>query len=140
MSSLVTIVQAADPSGTPAPASGGIFGIDPLTIVFVIAAAVLIFFMWRNSRKQRERQQELRSKILPGAEVMTQQGIYGTLLSLDEDDNTAIIETTPGTRLRVHSQTIARVVEDEPTPADDAIESADGDSADGDEPADGSKA
>jgi preprotein translocase subunit YajC len=60
----------------------------------------------------------MRAKIVPGAEVMTSQGIYGTLLSVDEEKNEAIIETTPGTKLRVHSQTIAKVV-DEIVPADD---------------------
>jgi preprotein translocase subunit YajC len=42
---------------------------------------------------------------------MTQHGIYGTLVSLDEEKNEAVIETTPGTKLRVHRQTLARVIE-----------------------------
>ena len=71
----------------------------------------MIFFMFRNSRKRKRDAEELQSKIVPGAEVMTQHGIYGTLISVDDEKNEAIIETTPGTQLRVHRQTISRVVD-----------------------------
>ena len=85
--------------------------IDPLTIVMVVILAALIFFMFRNSRKRQREQSETRSKMVPGAEVMTNFGLYGTLLSVDEDDNTALIETSPGHVVKVHRQVLARVVE-----------------------------
>ena len=67
--------------------------------------------MFRNSRKRRADAEELQTKMVPGAEIMTQTGIFGTLISVDDEKNEAIIETTPGTKLRVHRQTVARVVE-----------------------------
>jgi len=85
--------------------------IDPLTIGLFALLAVMIIFMFRNSRKRRRDAEEMQAKLQPGAEVMTQHGIYGTLISIDEEKNEAIIETTPGTRLRVHRQTVARVVD-----------------------------
>ena len=84
---------------------------DPLTIIMVVVLAALVFFMFRNSRKRQRDAAALREKIVPGAEVMTNHGIYGKLLSIDDDENIALIETTPGTILKVHRQTIARVVE-----------------------------
>ncbi|MET0303420.1 MAG: preprotein translocase subunit YajC [Microbacteriaceae bacterium] len=87
---------------------------DLLTVGLFAVLAVMIFFMFRNSRKRAREAEELRAKIQPGADVMTQHGIYGKLISLDTDRNEAILETTPGTLLKVHSQTIAKVVEDEP--------------------------
>lgn len=96
---------------TPAPAAGTIFGIDPLTIGLFVLLAVVIVFMFRSSRRRRADAEKLQSQMVPGVEVMTQHGIYGTLVSLDEEKNEAVIETTPGTRLRVHRQTLARVVE-----------------------------
>ncbi len=84
---------------------------DPLTIVMLVVLAGLVFFMFRNSRKRQRDAAALRDKIVPGAEVMLNFGVYGTLLSIDEDENQALIETTPGTILRVHRQVIARVVE-----------------------------
>ncbi len=86
-------------------------GIDPLTIGFVVLIVILVLFMFRNSRKRRRDAEALKSKMVPGAEVMTQHGIYGTLLSVDEDKNEALIETTPGTILRVHRQVLSRVVD-----------------------------
>lgn len=84
---------------------------DFFTVGLLVLVAVMIFFMFRSSRRRRRDAEELQSKIQPGAEVMTQHGIYGTLISLDEDKNEALIETTPGTVLRVHRQIIARVVD-----------------------------
>jgi len=92
--------------------------IDPLTIVMVVILAALIFFMFRNSRKRQKEQAETRSKMVPGAEVMTNFGLYGTLLSVNEDDNTALVETSPGHVIKVHRQVLARVVE--PTVAEPA--------------------
>lgn len=96
---------------------------DPLTILMVVILAALVFFMFRNSRKRRREQDETRSKMVPGAEVMTNFGLYGTLLSVNEDDNTATIETSPGHVVKVHRQVLARVVE--PTvPATEGDEAA----------------
>ncbi len=73
---------------------------------------VLIFFMFRNSRKRRAEQEKMREQIVPGAEIMTNFGLFGTLKSIDEVSNIAEVETSPGNIVRVHRQTIAKVVED----------------------------
>jgi preprotein translocase subunit YajC len=86
---------------------------DPLTIVMLGVLALLIFFMFRNSRKRRSDMENLQSKMVPGAEVMTNFGLFGTLIDLDEENNIATIEVAPGSTVRVHRQTLARVVEDE---------------------------
>ncbi len=71
---------------------------------------VLIFFMFRNSRKRKADLEKLQSQIRPGAEIMTNFGVFGTLLSVDEISNVAEVETSPGTVIRVHRQTITRVI------------------------------
>jgi preprotein translocase subunit YajC len=86
---------------------------DPLTIGMLAILAVLIFFMFRNSRKRKAQMEELRTQIVPGAEVMTNFGLYGTLVSIDESSKVAELEVAPGNIVRVHSQTIAKVVGDE---------------------------
>ena len=95
---------------------------DPLTIVMLGVLALLIFFMFRNSRKRKQDMEELQLKMVPGAEVMTNFGLFGTLVSLDEENNVATIETSPGSTVRVHRQTLARVIEDEPEVTDEAAE------------------
>lgn len=87
--------------------------LDPLTIVMLAVLAVLIFFMFRNSRKRKADAEKLQDKMVPGAEVMTNFGLFGTLIEIDEEANTATIETSPGSTVRVHRQTLARVIEDE---------------------------
>ena len=84
---------------------------DPFTIIMLAVLAVLIFFMFRNSRKRQAEARNLQSKVQPGAKVMTNFGVFGTILSIDEDENQVLLETSPGTVLTVHRQTVARVVE-----------------------------
>ena len=86
---------------------------DPLTIVMLAVLALLIFFMFRNSKKRKEEIAKLQDKMVPGAEIMTNFGLFGTLVSVDEENNVAVIETSPGVSVRVHRQTLARVVEDD---------------------------
>jgi preprotein translocase subunit YajC len=103
MSFAPTVVHTA----AAAPAAGP----DFLTIGLVAVLAIMVIFMFRNSRKRKRDAEELQNKFVPGAEVMTQHGIYGTLISIDDEKNEAVIETTPGTKLRVHRQTISRVID-----------------------------
>jgi len=86
-----------------------------LNIVLIAVFVLLIFFMFRNSRKNKQRQEELKSTIVPGAEVMTNFGLFGTLISIDEVSNEAELEVAPGTIVRVHRQTIAKVVTSDET-------------------------
>jgi preprotein translocase subunit YajC len=82
-------------------------------ILIAVALAVFVFFQFRSSRKRSKQAAERQSTIVPGVEIMTNYGLYGTLIDLDEDTNIALIETTPGTILKIHRQTILKAVEDE---------------------------
>jgi preprotein translocase subunit YajC len=83
-------------------------------IALLAVLAVLVFFMFRNNKKRKADAEALKAQIVPGVEVMTNFGLFGTLLSIDEPSNVAEIETSPGNVVRVHRQTVAKVV----TPAD----------------------
>ncbi len=98
---------------------------DFTTYIMLAVLAVLVIFMFRNSRKRQRAQAELREKIVPGVEVMTNFGMYGTLLSLDAENNVAMIETSPGTLVKVHSQTISRVIEPTAAEAEPVASAAD---------------
>jgi preprotein translocase subunit YajC len=82
----------------------------PLEIGMLAILAVLVFFMFRNSRKRKAQEEERKATIVPGAEIMTNFGLFGTLISVDEITNVAEIETSPGQFIRVHRQTLAKVV------------------------------
>lgn len=101
---------------------------DPFLIIVVAALGLFVFMQFRTAKKRRNEAAELQEKMLPGSEIMTNYGLYGTILSIDDDTNVALIETTPGTVLRIHRQTILKVVEDEAT-AEDASETTADDAA-----------
>ena len=108
---------------------------DIFNYALLAVLAVLVFFMFRNSRKRKQQQEELKSKIVPGAEIMTNFGLFGTLLSVDELSNVAEVETSPGNIVRVHRQTIAKVVADDidpdaPRSVEEAMERANREEAD----------
>jgi preprotein translocase subunit YajC len=92
---------------------------DATTVIMVLLLVVLVFFMFRNKRKRDAQQATLQSKMVPGVEVMLSFGVYGTLVSIDDEANIAEVEVSPGTVLRVHRQTLGRVVE--PVVADGAV-------------------
>ncbi|MEV7527474.1 preprotein translocase subunit YajC [Agrococcus sediminis] len=88
------------------------FPIDPLTLIMLVVLAAMIFFMFRSNKKRKAQAEELQSQMVPGAEVMTNFGLFGELTAIDEERNEALIEIAPGTIVRVHRQTLARVVDD----------------------------
>jgi preprotein translocase subunit YajC len=91
------------------------------TVIILIFAVLLIGFMIFSSRRNRKRQTTLREAIVPGVDVMTNFGLFGKLLSIDDATNVAEVETTPGTIIRVHRQTLSKVV----TPEELAPQSGD---------------
>lgn len=95
---------------------------DMMLVLPLVLLAVMMFFMWRGNKRNQERQQQMRQSMAPGVEVMTQAGIYGTIVDFDEANNVAVIESTPGTRIRVHSATIVNVVTPNVVVPDDASE------------------
>ncbi len=80
--------------------------------------AFLIFTMVRNSRKRKQQAEETRSQMVPGVEVMTNFGLYGTLISVDEVSKVAELEISHGNVVKVHSQTLSKVVTEEPDNGD----------------------
>lgn len=96
------------------------FQFDPLTIIMLVVLAAMIFFMFRSSKKRKAQAAELQDKMVPGSEVMLNFGLFGELREIDEERNEALVEIAPGTIVRVHRQTLARVVEDQTEAAADA--------------------
>ena len=93
-----------------------------MLIAFAILA-VMLFLSFRKGKKLQQQQAEMRSTLAPGVEVMTGAGIFGTVVSVDAENQRVTIETAPGTRMDVHLQGVTNVVEPTAaaaaTPADD---------------------
>jgi preprotein translocase subunit YajC len=87
---------------------------DPVSLFMVAILGLLIFFMVRNSRKQKQTQLELAEKLKPGAEVMTSFGLFATVLDMDDETNVATLDVGKGVEIKVHRQVLTKVVDDEP--------------------------
>lgn len=91
----------------------GFFANYGLIIVMVI---LLGFFVWssrRRAQRAKAEQEKKASQTVPGAEVLLQGGLYGTIVAFNPDDldKPAEVELAPGVVIKVHSQAILRIVE-----------------------------
>ena len=94
-------------------AQGGQEGGSGMFMLLMLAVdAILFIMMIRRSRKAMRTHQEQRASLQPGMEVMTTFGLYGTITQVDQDDNKAIMELSPGHYATVHLQAIGQVVEE----------------------------
>ena len=100
---------------------------DPLSYGMVAVLILMVVFMIRNSRKQKQSRDELNAKIVAGADIMTTSGIYGTIKSIDDVENEIYLETTPKVVIRIHRQAVASIVTK--SPAVELDKPADGKSA-----------
>ncbi|MGM7667447.1 preprotein translocase subunit YajC [Microbacterium sp. A93] len=99
---------------------GGGLPFDPFLLIMLVVFGFLIFSMFRRSKKTQQQQRQLHDTLAPGVEVMTTMGLFGTILSVDKDENKAVIEISPGNTATVHLQAIGKAVN--PPAADAASE------------------
>lgn len=85
--------------------------VDPLSLGMYALIILMVVFMIRNSRKQKQAREELNNKVVKGASIMTTAGIFGTVLSVNDEENEIVLESTPGTVIRLHRQSVASIVE-----------------------------
>lgn len=90
--------------------------------LIILLVVLLVFMFWSSRRrmaKQKLEQEERARQTVPGAEVLLQGGLYGTIVSYDPEnlDQPAIVEIAPGVDIKVHSQAILRIV----APTADAV-------------------
>lgn len=65
-------------------------------ILFLVVVVGLLAFSARARRRQAEAEETRRENITVGAEVMTTSGLYGTVVSIDEDADTVRLSIAPG--------------------------------------------
>lgn len=83
--------------------------------LLILLGLLLVFMFWSQRRRGQRMKAEQEAKArqtVPGAEVLLQGGVYGTIVAYDPEDldSPAEVEIAPGTIIRVHSQAILRVV------------------------------
>ncbi|WP_434994506.1 preprotein translocase subunit YajC [Arthrobacter sp. Ld5] len=99
------------------PTTGQSGGFDIFNLLLPLALAFLIFTMFRRQRKAQQQVKDMRTQMEPGTEVMTQFGLFGTIVSIDQENNKAVLELSPGNFATVHTQALSKVVQQEPAVA-----------------------
>lgn len=95
-------------------------------VILLVLFAVVIFFMFRRSRAQQKAQQAQQAQMQPGVQVMTSFGLFGTVQSINAEDNKVVLEISPGTTATVHRQAVTKIItpveaaEEAPVVPDDA--------------------
>ncbi|WP_237188257.1 preprotein translocase subunit YajC [Rothia nasimurium] len=89
---------------------------EPSSPVFMLALLaimmlVLIVLPARRAKKAQQQLQERQDSMVPGTKVMTNFGLYGSIVSINKEDTTAQLEIAPGTVVKVHLMTVTTIEE-----------------------------
>lgn len=87
--------------------SGGAGSFMPILMI-VLLFGVMYFMMIRPQQKRRREAEQMQASLAPGAEVVTIGGLYGHVISVD--DETVTLEVAPGVHNRYARPAVARVV------------------------------
>ena len=71
-----------------------------MIIMMVVLFAIMYFFMIRPQNKKQKEIEKFRSALSVGQDVVTIGGIYGTVRSIDEAENTVTLEVATGVQMK----------------------------------------
>ena len=86
-----------------------------MLLLLGIMMLVLIVLPARRAKKAQQQIKERQDAMVPGTQVMTNFGLYGSVVSIDKEANTAHLEIAPGTVAKVHLMTVTSIEEDTAT-------------------------
>ncbi|MDJ0320039.1 preprotein translocase subunit YajC [Pseudarthrobacter sp. PS3-L1] len=82
-----------------------------MTILLFVMLGLFIFMMFRRNKKAKSQQATLQSQFAPGVEVMTSFGLFGRIISMNDEENKVELELSPGNIATVHRQAVTKIVE-----------------------------
>ncbi|GAA1348274.1 preprotein translocase subunit YajC [Falsarthrobacter nasiphocae] len=108
------------PLGADAAFNPGSLFLPALLVLFLL-------FTVMRFRKQQKEVGERRAQVVAGARVMSTSGIFGTVVSRNDAENTALVEISPGVEVTMHIGALAPAPETAPAAEDATTAPADGD-------------
>jgi len=70
---------------------------DPFLIIMLVGMLALMFFTQSRARKNAATQNQFRASLQPGQRVMTQGGLIGTIVSINDADDSVILQSAGST-------------------------------------------
>ncbi len=95
--SLVFLQAAQQPGG----------GMMSSIIMIVLLIAVFYFFMIRPQQKRQKKIEKFRNELKVGQAIVTIGGIHGVIKSIDNDNNTVVVEVATGVKITFEKVAIA---------------------------------
>lgn len=75
-----------------------------MNLLPILVLALLMVGMMMYTRRNRARStvadQQRRQSLVPGSEVMTTSGLYGTVVSVNSDDDSVLLSIAPGVEVK----------------------------------------
>ena len=103
---------------------------DPITLFLIIALAGFVVFQVFQGKKRKRETEDRVSKFVPGVEIMTNYGLYGVIVAVDDEKNLVTLEVSPGVEVKMHKQTMLKVADYNDIPGDDSRDDIDVDDVD----------
>jgi preprotein translocase subunit YajC len=79
-------------------------------LIIVVLFGVLYVTMIRPQRNRRLQAQQMQNTVVPGSQIRTTAGIYGTVVSVEDQD--IVVEVAPGVNIRMLRRAVMDVVAD----------------------------
>jgi preprotein translocase subunit YajC len=80
----------------------------PTLLFIVLAGAAFYFLIIRPGKNRQKAQQQMLTALVPGAAIMTTAGVFGTVVTVSDDE--VGVEIAPGVVMRILPAAVARVI------------------------------
>ena len=83
---------------------------NPTSMMFILGAMILVFwlFMIRPQAKKAKQAKEFQANLQKGTKVVTIAGIHGTINKVNDDNTTVMLETSPGSYMKIEKSAISQ--------------------------------
>lgn len=115
---LTAFAETADTTATTTDAAAQSGSMISTIIMLVVMVAIFYFLLIRPQRKKDKKVKEMLNALKAGDRVCTIGGIYGTIVSIKDDNNTVTLAVGSAKNQMVMARWAIRSVEDAPVEND----------------------
>ena len=102
----ITIQDSTTESPAPSPIESGWTSLVPMVLIFV----VFYFLLIRPQEKKRRQQAQLVSEVKKGEEILTNTGLFGKVVEINDSDNTIMVQVAKDVEIKMLKNSIANII------------------------------